>query len=207
MRVPASISVHQRRDERVLSPLRASVGRVRVPARCACDPRRGGCSGGRAQARAALAHQGVCSACSGRMRASLVSGSEKYFGQPLHALYECGQYEFHHHATLSEVVLDHPTVVSLFHDYGSIFDRCRGDRCRGGNSASVSTSSTSNASPRSHFESGVSCEGVVLGLTLGETGRVIGTARQCIGWCLLLLARLNSVSPPRTLTLRTPRFR
>lgn len=52
------------------------------------------------------------------MRASLVSGSEKYFGQPLHALYECGQCEFHLHATLGKVVLDHPTVVSLFHDYG-----------------------------------------------------------------------------------------
>ncbi len=36
----------------------------------------------------------------------------------LDALYECGQCESHLYATLGEVVLNHPAVVSLFHDYG-----------------------------------------------------------------------------------------
>jgi len=65
-----------------------------------------------------LAQQGICPACGGQMDAALVPGSDEYFGHPLHVRYECNRCEFHPRASLGEVVLDHPAVVSLFYDHG-----------------------------------------------------------------------------------------
>ncbi|WP_425504261.1 DUF7351 domain-containing protein [Saliphagus infecundisoli] len=66
-----------------------------------------------------LAQQGMCPACGSQMSAALVSGSDEYFGHPLHVRYECNRCEFHPRASLGEAVLGHPAVVSLFHDHGT----------------------------------------------------------------------------------------
>lgn len=122
-----------------------------------------------------LAHQGVCSACSGLMSAALVVGSENYFGHPLHALYECAQCEFHLHATLGEVVLDHPAVVSLFYDHGidlRSMPRWELDFCFD----EQYVERISEEPLRGRIS--IPCKGEMLELTLGETGGVIDTYYQ-----------------------------
>lgn len=65
-----------------------------------------------------LAKRGVCPECGGHMDAELVPGSPDYFGHPVHVRHECRRCTFHPRQSLGEAVLDHPEVVTFFHERG-----------------------------------------------------------------------------------------
>lgn len=100
---------------------------------------------------------------------------EAYFHHPVHTTYDCPRCAFRFHASLGEVVLDHPAVVSLFYRHGSdlravprwelafpfdtqYVERLRDDPLRGRVS--------------------VPCEEERLELTLDETGTVIDVEQR-----------------------------
>jgi len=119
-----------------------------------------------------LAQQGICPACGGQMGAALVLGSDDYFGHSLHVRYECDRCEFHPRASLGEVVLNHPAVVSLFHDHGMdirLVPRWQLDFCFDGHYIEI----TSEEPLRGRVF--VPCEDEVLQLSLDTTGTVVGS--------------------------------
>ncbi|WP_456237577.1 DUF7351 domain-containing protein [Halocatena halophila] len=85
----------------------------------------------------------------------------------------CALCEFHLHATLGEIVLDHPAVVSLFHNHGldlRSVPRWELDFCFD----EQYVKRISEDSLRGRVV--VSCDNEMLELTLGETGTVINTS-------------------------------